>query len=68
MRRQNSLAGTKHQDIGMQKYYILTRPTKLSDLTLDDIYDDSISDRNQWRKKSRDLQKRRWSRLEDRLA
>ncbi|MEX1995739.1 MAG: hypothetical protein WD887_03100 [Candidatus Saccharimonadales bacterium] len=65
MKRHFALSGTKHQEREMQKYYILTRPTKLSDLTIDDLFDDSDYGQNDWRKKSRELQRRRWQRLED---
>lgn len=67
MKRHFVTPGAKYQEKNMQKYYILTRPTKLSDLTIDELYDESDYGLNEWRKKSRDLQRRRWRRLEERL-
>jgi len=50
----------------VKKYYILTRPAKLSDLAIDDI-DDSYSEYG-WREKSRQLQARRWRKIRHQLV
>lgn len=42
---------------GVVKKHILTKPTRLSDLTFDELYDDISSD---WRQKAARLQARRW--------
>lgn len=54
-----------HSNTNASKYYILTQPTKLSDLTLDDLEDD---DDFAWRDKARKLQTRRWRKLKNQLA
>jgi hypothetical protein len=64
MKRFYALRDAKHQDRGMQKYYILTRPTKLSDLTVDDLYDDSNHDHNEWRKRAREFRDRKLRELD----
>jgi hypothetical protein len=53
------------KDNNVRKYYILTRPAKLSDLTLDELEDDDVSG---WREKSRQLQARRWRKIRHQLA
>jgi len=40
------------KDNGVKKYYILTRPTKLSDMSFDEIDDETGG----WREKSKQLQ------------
>lgn len=50
----------------IKKYYILTRPAKLSDLAIDEI-DDSYSEYG-WREKSRQLQARRWRKIRHQLV
>ncbi|MBX4191141.1 hypothetical protein KW794_03560 [Candidatus Saccharibacteria bacterium] len=52
------------KDNTVSKYYILTRPAKLSDLSLDDLDGDDISS---WREKSKQLQARRWRKLKHQL-
>lgn len=52
------------KDNSVSKYYILTRPAKLSDLSLDDLAGDDISG---WREKSKQLQARRWRKLKHQL-
>jgi hypothetical protein len=52
-------------DTNLKKYYILTRPSKLSDLALDELDDYNESD---WREKSRQLQARRWRKIKHQLA
>lgn len=44
-------------DTSLQKYYILQRPSRLSDISFDDL-DDGADAR--WMKKAKDLQARRW--------
>lgn len=56
--------GAKHTEPTMKKYYIITKPTRLSDLTLDDLDD---SDYN-WREQSRQMQARRWRKLRQQLT
>jgi len=53
------------KDSNIKKYYILTRPAKLSDLSLDDLEDDNVSG---WREKSRQLQARRWRKIRHQLV
>jgi hypothetical protein len=53
------------KDNTVSKYYILTRPSKLSDLSLDDLDTDDLSG---WREKSRQLQARRWRKLKHQLV
>jgi hypothetical protein len=53
-----------HKDNSMSKFYILTRPSKLSDLSLDELDGDDTSG---WRDKSRQLQARRWRKLKHQL-
>lgn len=43
--------------------YILTRPARLSDVSMDDFVDD-----NGWREKSRQLQARRWRKIRHQLV
>ncbi|HET7827608.1 MAG TPA: hypothetical protein VFK97_01965 [Candidatus Saccharimonadales bacterium] len=60
---------TKHtmfKDNDIKKYYILTRPVKLSDMSFDEI--DGEYDDEDWREKSRRLQARRWRKIRHQLA
>jgi len=59
------MKSSNHQDTNLTKYYILTQPTRLSDLTLDDLdeEDDLV-----WRDKARRLQARRWRKIKHQLA
>lgn len=52
------------KDVNMKKYYIVTRPTRLSDLTFDELEDES----SHWREKARQLQARRWRRIRQQLV
>lgn len=54
-----------YQDTNIKKYYILTQPARLSDLTLDDLEDD---ENYAWRDKARKLQTRRWRKLKHQLT
>jgi hypothetical protein len=59
---------SKHSPFGKDnigKFYILTRPSKLSDLSLDDMDGDDVSG---WREKSKQLQARRWRKLKHQLV
>jgi hypothetical protein len=49
----------------MTKFKILTKPTRLSDLSFDDLYDDISSD---WELKAKRMQKRRWNKLREEMA
>jgi len=53
------------KDNSVRKYYILTRPSRLSDLSLDDMDEEDTSG---WREKSRALQARRWRKIKHQLA
>jgi hypothetical protein len=64
MKKHNSLTGSTKDSV--KKYYILTRPSRLSDLTLDELEDDSPE--YGWREKSRQLQARRWRKIRHQLA
>jgi hypothetical protein len=59
MKKHSSLIGTNNDNV--KRYYILTRPTKLSDMAVDEI-DDDYSEHG-WREKSRQLQARRWRKI-----
>jgi hypothetical protein len=62
----NKSSGLGHiKDSKVSKYYILTRPAKLSDLSLDDLDGDDPSG---WREKSKQLQARRWRKLKHQLV
>jgi len=64
MNKHSAFAGPL-KDNGVRKYYILTRPSKLSDLSLDELEGDDVSG---WREKSRQLQARRWRKIKHQLA
>lgn len=49
----------------MKKFKILTKPTRVSDLSFDDLYDEMSSD---WELKAERLQTRRWKKLRQQLA
>jgi hypothetical protein len=61
----------KHNDfLGSNKLnnakYILTRPARLSDMSIDDM--DDADAENGWREKSRQLQARRWRKIRHQLV
>lgn len=59
------MKSSNYQDTSLKKYYILTQPTKLSDLSMDSLdTDDSYA----WREKSRRLQARRWRKIKHQLV
>lgn len=64
MNRHSAFAGPV-KDNSVRKYYILTRPARLSDLSLDDMDEEDTSG---WREKSRALQARRWRKIKHQLA
>jgi hypothetical protein len=43
----------------MKKFKVVTKPTRITDLSLDDLYDDDYD----WRVKAEQLQARRWKKL-----
>ena len=53
------------KDNSISKYYILTRPSKLSDISFDELEDDDTSG---WREKSKQMQARRWRKLKHQLV
>lgn len=59
------MKSSHHQDKSIRKYYILTQPARLSDLTLEDLGDD---DSYAWLDKARKLQTRRWHKIKHQLA
>jgi hypothetical protein len=60
MKRSNGL-----KDVDIKKYYIVRKPTRLTDLDYDDLYSD---DYDGWREKGRRLQVRRWRKIKHQLA
>ncbi len=55
----------------MKKLYIVTRPTRSTDLELDDIDSDDGGDGDdnaEWRDKARRLQLRRWRKIKHQLV
>lgn len=52
------------EDLNIKKYYILTRPTQVTNLSLDDLEDEDYS----WKVKARRLQARRWRKIKHQLA
>jgi hypothetical protein len=63
VKKHNAFLGTAKQS---NIRYILTRPTRLSDMSLDEIEDADAE--NGWREKSRQLQARRWRKIRHELA
>ena len=59
------MRGSLGADNTVSKYYILTQPTRLSDLSLDEL---EPADTAGWREKSRRLQARRWRKIKHQLA
>lgn len=53
-------------DINMGKLYIVTQPTRLSDMQFDNADDDGGDLR--WQEQSRRLQARRWRQIRNKLA
>ncbi len=53
-------------DIDVKKYYIVTRPTRLSELDIEDLNEGNALQK--WQKKSRDLQMRRWRKIKHQQA
>ena len=64
MKKHNSMSGSTKDSV--KKYYILTRPARLSDLSFDEMESDDIE--SGWREKSRQLQARRWRKIRHQLA
>lgn len=59
------MKGSLGSDNTVSKYYILTQPTRLSDLSLDEL---EPADAAGWREKSRRMQARRWRKIKHQLA
>lgn len=53
------------KDVNVKKFYILSRPTKLSEFSFEELEGD---DTGGWREKSRQLQARRWRKIRHQLA
>lgn len=49
----------------MKKFRILSKPTRISDLSFDELYDEMSND---WELKAERLQARRWRKLRQELA
>jgi hypothetical protein len=64
MKKHTAFTGAA-KDNSVKKYYILSQPTKLSDLSLDEFDDDNTSG---WRERSRQLQARRWRKIRHQVA
>lgn len=47
------------------KYYVIKEPTRLSDLSYEELYDDTDES---WRDKARKLQARRWRKIKHQVA
>jgi hypothetical protein len=63
MNKHSAFGGSTKESFS--KYYIVTQPSKLSDLSLDELEGDDVSG---WRDKSRQLQARRWRKIKHQLA
>jgi hypothetical protein len=59
MHKQQALTNSKQKNFDVTKLYILTKPTKLSDLTLDDMYDPLESSRSNWKVRARAFRDRK---------
>lgn len=64
MKKHSAFIGAAKEN-SVSKYYILTRPSRLSDLSLDELETDDLSG---WREKSKQLQARRWRKLKHQLV
>lgn len=53
------------KDVDIKKYYLIRKPTRLTDLDYEEFYAD---DYDGWREKSRRMQARRWRRIKHQLA
>ena len=54
------------KDIDIKKYYLIRKPTRLSDLDTEDLFkDDEMAG---WRDKARQLQIRRWRKIKHQIA
>ncbi|HET9850301.1 MAG TPA: hypothetical protein VFP35_01615 [Candidatus Saccharimonadales bacterium] len=58
MSRDQALNGKKKHQDEFTKYYIITKPTKLSDIELSDL-----EDNDSWRARSHQMQARRWKKI-----
>ncbi|HSW78431.1 MAG TPA: hypothetical protein VLF88_00215 [Candidatus Babeliales bacterium] len=64
MKKHTAFAGGT-KDTNLRKFYILTRPARLSDLEFDELDGDDMTG---WREKSRQMQARRWRKIRHQLA
>ena len=59
MQKQQSLTTSKQKDYDVTKLYILTKPTRLSDLTLDDMYDPLEASHSNWKARAKAFRDRK---------
>lgn len=59
MNKNLALTTSKQRSDDVTKLYILTKPTKLSDLTLDDMYDSRDSTESNWKARARAFRERK---------
>ena len=59
MSKHQALNNSKQKDYDVTKLYILTKPARLSDLTLDDMYDDGATNHSDWKAKARAFRERK---------
>lgn len=59
------MKSSRPKNTDLSKHYILTRPTRLSEMTLDDL---EVEDNSAWREKAMRLQNRRWRKIKNQLA
>lgn len=52
-------------NINDTKYYVIKQATPLSELTYEELYEDTTAD---WQEKARKLQIRRWRKIKHQLA
>lgn len=59
MQKNQTLNTSKQKDFDVTKLYILTKPTKLSDLTMDDMYDFRADDNSNWKARAQAFRERK---------
>jgi hypothetical protein len=59
MPKHQAINQSKQKDYDITKLYILTKPTKLSDLTLDDMDDPYDANHSNWKAKARAFRERK---------
>jgi hypothetical protein len=50
----------------MKKFKLLTKPTKVEDLSLEDLYEKNLTD--DWEEKAQRLRTRRWRKLKQQMV